>query len=160
MKKDVLRLLRYKRLVLDTGPLLLYLVGLFSEKDLNLIGYDQQQFNHLFQFISGKDVFVTPQVLAEVSDLAKNRLKSEKFSKFIRQSIDPLRSLNEEYIEKDNILKKFKVLSDFGVSDTSLICVAEKDILLLTEDFPLYGYCQNNKIPVTHLDGLIGLMMP
>lgn len=140
MKKDVLHLLSYRRLVLDTGPLLLYLIGLFSLKDLNLVGYDQQQFYYLFQFLSGKDVFVTPQVLAEASDLAKSRLKSEKFSKFIRQSISPLRSLHEEYIEKDNILGKIKVLSDFGVSDTSLVCVAEKDILLLTEDYPLYGY--------------------
>jgi hypothetical protein len=160
MNKDVLCLLRYKKLVLDTGPLLLYLIGLFSQKDLSLFGYDQQQFYHLFQFISGKDVFVTPQVLAEASDLAKNELKSKKFSKFIHQSISPLCSLNEEYVKKDNILKKIKVLSDFGISDTSLICVAEKDILLLTTDFPLYGYCQNNKIPVTHLDGLVGLIMP
>lgn len=158
MNRDALRILRYRRIVLDTGPLLLYLIGLFSQKDLFRIGYDQRQFILLLQFLSGKEVFVTPQVLAEVSDLAENELKSEKFSKFIVRSIGPLLSLNEEYIEKDTILKKIKVLSDFGMSDTSLICVAEKDILLLTGDFPLYGYCMNKKIPVTHLDGLIGLV--
>lgn len=159
MNKEILRLLQYKRIVLDTGPLLLYLIGLFSQKDLNQVGYDQQQFNLLFQFLSGKEVYVTPQILAEASDLAENEFKSEKFSRFIGQSISPLLSIKEEYIEKDIILKNFKALSDFGVSDTSLICVAEKDILLLTEDFPLYGYCHNKKIPVTHLDGLIGLIM-
>jgi hypothetical protein len=107
MNKEVIRLLQYKRIVLDTGPLLLYLIGLFSQNDLNQVGYDRQQFSLLFQFLSGKEVYVTPQVLAEASDLAENEFKSEKFSRFISHSISPLLSIKEEYIEKDLILKKF-----------------------------------------------------
>ena len=100
-----------------------------------------------------KKKFVTPQVLAEASNIAKSRLKEERFSRFINSSIALLLGLGEEYIEKNEILKRTE-LSKFGITDTSLISVTERNKLLLTDDGPLFWYCYGCNVPTVHLDNI------
>ena len=76
-------LLRYKSLLLDTGPLLLYLVGFYNTKYLSNINYNSQDHALLVDFLKYREIVVTPQVLAEVSNLANNRLKDAVSHKFI-----------------------------------------------------------------------------
>ena len=142
----------FKEIVIDTGPLLLCLIGFYSINDLKWFNYDKKDFILLVEYLKNfKKIFITPQVLAEASNLAKSRLKKEKFSAFINSSIDPLLGLGEEYIEKNEILKRTE-LPKFGITDTSLISVIDRDKLLLTDDGPLFYYCDGKNVPVIHLE--------
>lgn len=144
---------RFKEIVIDTGPLLLYLIGFYCISDLRRFNYDKKDFISLVKFLENfEKIFVTPQVLAEASNLAKSRLKEERFSGFINSSIERLLGLGEEYIEKNDFLKRTE-LPKFGITDTSLISITErKKLLFLTDDGPLYWYCNGNNVPAIHLE--------
>jgi len=123
------------------------------------ISIDKKDFILLVEFLKNfKKIFVTPQVLAEASNLAKKRLKEERFPGFINSSIAPLLGLGEEYIAKNEILKRTE-LSKFGITDTSLIGVTERNKLLLTDDGPLFWYCNGKNVPVIHLERIKSLIL-
>ncbi len=85
------KIFRFKEILMDTGPLLLYLIGFYSINDLRRFNYDKKDFILLIEFLKNfRQIFVTPQVLAEASNIAKSRLKEEKFSGFINSSIIPM----------------------------------------------------------------------
>ncbi len=153
------RLSRFREVTIDTGPLLLYLVGSYDKGYLPKFSYNELEYALLLRFLgSFRKVFVTPQVLAEASNLAKRRLKEEYYSGFISYSIVLLSSLWEEYIAKDEILKMSE-LPRFGITDSSLIGMIARDKLLLTDDAPLFWYCTGKDMPVIHLDGIKTLSM-
>jgi len=60
-------------------------------------------------------------------------LKWSNYSIFIRRSIVLLVGLWEEYIAKDEILKRSEV-PRFGITDASLQSTVDRDKLLLTDD--------------------------
>jgi hypothetical protein len=152
------RLSRFREIVIDTGPLLLYLVGSYDKRYLSRFSYDEYEFLLLIRYLSSfKKVYVTPQVLAEASNLARRRLKEEQYSIFIRRSIVLLVGLWEEYVAKDEILKRSE-LPRFGITDASLLSTVDRDKLLLTDDAPLFWYCAGKDMPVMHLDGIKSLI--
>ena len=105
---------KFKRVILDTGPLLLYLVGFFQTKYLKDFSYDTQQLVLLNEFLKNfSEVLVTPQVLAEMSDLVKSRLKQAKFSSFIQFSFMRLNNLGEELSAKNESAQKQAMFAYF-----------------------------------------------
>ena len=153
-------LLRYKFLLLDTGPLLLYLVGSYNTKYLSIINYNSQDHALLVDFLKYREIVFTPQVLAEVSNLANKRLKETNFSNFVLNSINILMNAREDYIEKDKILKRTNEVPKFGITDTSLIEASARDSsrLLLTSDEKLFYYCSGKDIPAIHLNFMKNLV--
>ena len=150
---------KFKEIIVDTGPLLLYLIGFYGINDLRRFNYDKKDFILLVEFLKNfKKIFVTPQVLAEASNLAKSRLKEERFTGFINYSIGPLLYMGEDYIEKNEILKRTE-LPKFGMTDTSLIGATERNKLLLTDDGPLFWYCNGKDVPVIHLERIKSLIL-
>jgi len=154
-------LLRYKSVLLDTGPLLLYLVGFYNNKYLSKIDYTSQDYALLVDFFISREIVVTPHVLAEASNLAKSRLKEANFSSFFMNSINILINSSEEYVEKDKILKRSKEVAKLGITDTSLIEASTRGrgLLLVTSDARLFHYCSRNDIPIIHLDSLKNLII-
>jgi rRNA-processing protein FCF1 len=153
-------LLGYKFLLLDTGPLLLYLVGFYNNKYLPSINYSSQDHALLVDFLNYREIVVTPQVLAEVSNLANKRLREANFSNFIINSINILMNAREDYVEKGKILKRADEVAKFGITDTSLIEASARgsNRLLLTSDERLFYYCSGNDIPAIHLNSLKNLI--
>ena len=150
---------RFREVVIDTGPLLFYLVGTYDRNHLRRFGYDWPDYILLLNYLgSFRRVLVTPQVLAEASNLARRRLKDEHYTAFISRSISCLSGLGEEYIPKDDILK-MPELPRFGITDSSLIEMMRRDKLLLTDDAPLFWYCSGKEMPVVHLDGIRSLLI-
>lgn len=122
---------RFKKIIIDTGPLLLYLVGFFRIKDLKHFGYKDRDLILLNEFLGNfSEVLVTPHVLAEMSDIAKSRLKSQNFSSFITASFERLSALGEECIRKNQILERVYDVPRFGITDAALMGIAEGNILL------------------------------
>lgn len=145
--------------IIDTSPLLLILIGSY---DKNLLGkfkrvrnYNEEDFEILFQYLLRKEIIITPQILAEVSNFAEE-LGDEKFKQFINKNKDGLKKLNEFYIKKDDIFNTEEVLK-LGFTDTSIFLFAKnKNAEVLTADRKLWNVCrdQKSKINAVHIDDL------
>jgi rRNA maturation endonuclease Nob1 len=143
-----------KAVIADTSPLLLLLMGLFDENYIEnfkrLSKYDSDDYDLLFQFVAKRKIIVTPHVLTEVSNFAKE-LKPKKFSEFMNENRQILEKINEKYIPKTDILASQEVIK-FGFTDTSIILAAkENDALVLTDDYPLYGICKRIGLDTMHM---------
>lgn len=142
-----------KPVIADTSPLLLLLMGLYNKNAIEdfkrLSKYDSDDYELLLQFVAKRKILVTPQVLSEVSNFAKE-LKN-RFSGFIAGNRPTLEKINENYISKDNILASKEVVK-FGFTDTSIILAAEEnDALVLTDDFPLCNACKRIGLTAVHM---------
>jgi len=99
---------KFKEVIIDANALLPLLIGLYNKRELVKFDYKEEDFALLVEFLRNFDIkVVTPQVLAEISNLAENKLKG-KFSDFIKNSIRTLMNLEEKYVNKNDILQKEK----------------------------------------------------
>jgi len=136
--------------VLDTGMLLLYLVGLFDKSNnsnfLREFGYTKKDFAALTRFLELMKIntfVVTPHILTEFYSLTKNSIKSEAWSRFLDLCMHNLLKFKEIHIEKDEILqhRRFKRLGfcDVGIK---LICKKEHCNAMMTDDRDLHTVCK------------------
>lgn len=149
---------RRKPIITDTSPLLLFLIGLYDKnaiKNFKRLSpkYDSEDYDLVFQFIAKRKIIVTPQVLSEVSNFAKE-LKN-KFSEFIEGNRPTLEKIIEKYVPKTDILASQEVIK-FGFTDTSIILAAkENNALVLTDDFPLSGLCKKIGVDTMHMNEIL-----
>jgi predicted nucleic acid-binding protein len=146
--------IEYKKrgVFLDTGVLLLYIVG---SKDLQLIKrkaetckYDENDFIALSSLIEYFErVITTPQVLTETSDLlGENR----DFHKFLKTFI--LRKETTEIFKSSEELANCESFLKFGIADSSTAEVSRNSYLVLTTDNRFLGYLIEKKFDVIALD--------
>jgi len=141
---------RKKPIITDTSPLLLLLIGSYNKNTIKnfkrLSKYNSDDYDLLFQFVAARKVMVTPQVLAEVSNFARElKNNPDTFSEIIKINKSLLEKIYEKYIPKDDILAS-QELFKFGFTDISIIVAAkENDALVLTDDYPLSGICKKSK---------------
>jgi len=151
---------KYKGIVIDTGPLLLVLTGLYGH-NIKKFNYSEDNFilvkKFLENFLEKSEIFITPEVLAEISNLSKNEMKGFFYDFIYYSKIRLLQQLKETYINKDIVLSEDKLLK-YGFTDISLIEATKDDKLLLTSDIALYGYCVKNKIPAITIEELRAYM--
>lgn len=148
---------RRKPIITDTSPLLLLLMGLYDENAIakfkRLSEYDSDDYKLLLQFTAKRKIIVTPQVLSEVSNFAKE-LKN-KFSEFIEGNRTTLEKIDEKYITKTVILASQEVVK-FGFTDSSIILAAkETNALVVTDDHPLWGKCKKIGLDTMHMDEIL-----
>lgn len=151
-----MEILKYQKIILDTGPLFLLLVGWYNPQKLDKISFTEEQFGILLSYIHQfNESVVTPHVLAEMSNLAGNRLK-ENFPEFMEKTAVFLQEVEEEHIKKEEIIAKNnrKLLVDFGITDAALALASGKDRLILTADHSFFQYCYNKGIPALHLEAV------
>ncbi len=144
----------YQEILIDTGPLLQLLVGLYNPKKLEKIGSTETHFVLLLSFVRQyKERLITPHILAELSNLAKKDLKWD-FPAFIKFATGFLHDLKEQQVAKDALIdsKNTKLLMDFGITDTAICLASIEKRLIITSDNPFFQYCYNNNIPVIHTE--------
>ena len=102
---------------------------------------------------SGREIYVTPQILAEFSNWLEKYVKGEKYYELMKEvAINFLKKNSSEcYVEMNKILQEEKILIKFGFTEVSIyLCPKElnKDekIIILTSDGKLAGFCRNNNI--------------
>lgn len=138
--------------ILDTGPLVFLLIGLCdpSKKNSGDIwqGHTQEELELLIKLIKPfKSIIITPQILAECTNLLNQKMDSSKHQFILTQIINPLRQFGEVYIEK-NIILNYTEFSRFGSTDIGTIeCSKKMNSLIITEDSDLKRFCYSNKIP-------------
>ena len=152
-------LARYRTagVLVDTNLLLLYFVGAFSPDEVprfkRTIQFTPEDHHLLVRFLGyfGR-VVTTPQILAEVSNLAgqlTGQVKQGVFEKFAAG----LALLDERY-EPAVSLSRNPEFSRFGITDCAIVHHARGDLLVLTDDFRLSQYLQHKGVEVLNFNHL------
>lgn len=151
LEKDLLRYYR-NPVILDTGPLVFLLIGLYdlgtrNAKDI-WQGRTQEELDLLLKIIKPfKGVIITPQILAECTNLLNRNVNSTKYQFLLSRFVQPLKEYGEVHINKDVILD-YSEFPRFGSTDIGIIeCSKKMDSLIITEDSNLEIFCRSNKIP-------------
>ena len=136
-------------LLIDTNLLLLLTVGLL---DRGLVprfhrtrGYTAEDFDLLARFAGlFTRLVVTPQVLAEISNLAAS-IKEPRLSEYYLHLSPLLQNAREDHVPKDRLLAEEwgGLLPKLGFTDVSIIEAArEGGYLILTDDLKAAEYAR------------------
>jgi rRNA-processing protein FCF1 len=152
-------------LIIDTNILLLLVVGLLdkdfvSDCDLTSI-YGPDDFDLLLGVIKffKKKLIITPQIVAELSNLSVNKLKGHVYHKnkyhiYLTRTIEKLKNCDERLVPLTDLLGSsfnFRMIHDIGFTDVSIIELAKlmaKRTAIITDDQGLYDRAFASKIPV------------
>lgn len=159
------------RVVIDTGPLLLFLAGNYNPESLpkmKRIKYDggpcnKMHYDVLLQYLNHtKEILITPGVLSEAWNLIDNDISDKTYKeKLFVENIKYFKIINERYVPKDEILAdNYLSLNTwkYGFTDASIIlCAKNNHACVLTQDFPLFNVCKNLKIDSNYLNSILSL---
>jgi len=129
-------------IVLDTCVLSIFLTGIYEEKKkitglLDKVGGTVEDFQILKQLLPTFENYLTPHVLAETQGILTKCFNNETALDIIKEGLLYLLDMNENQIEKDDILQKTE-LNEFGIIDVSLLlCSEEHKKIILTLDHRL-----------------------
>lgn len=131
-------------LLIDTNLLAVLAVGAHNptwvERVRRTRAYTAADFHALRDFIRPFRAFIiTPHILAEVSNLLLTTHDGAP-PRYLPQLLELLRGMKEVHIAKDAFLGSvhFPML---GATDAAIIELArDRDLPVITDDFPLYGY--------------------
>jgi hypothetical protein len=131
-----------KGIVVDTNILILLFVGLYNKELIDkwkrTQKYIKKDFEFLINFLSNFIVITTPNILTETFNLTE-KLNNETSYQLFEECKIMIGRLNEVYIPSVNAIKN-KSFIQFGLSDSTIIDLSDKGFLILTDDYPLYGY--------------------
>jgi len=128
--------------LVDTNVFLLIVIGK-TEKRLipafkRTSTYCEEDYDRLLRVLSGfSRIFVTPNILTEVSNLL-GQLTDPKRSDARAVLGVILSSLVEIYVPSASISDSID-FRRFGLTDAGIIALPSDDVLILTDDFALYG---------------------
>jgi hypothetical protein len=147
-----------KGILVDTGPLLLLIIGSYDKDRIERFKYTQkyraQDYDLLLNILSNfNKIVTTPSILTEVCnylgylpDEIKENVLLSRFCPFID-------GMDEKYIESSILGKEF-CFKKFGLTDSSIINNAKGNFIVLSDDFPLCGYLIKNNIEAINFNHL------
>jgi hypothetical protein len=127
--------------LVDTNLLLLYLVGKSDPRIIPRFGRTQKytidDFDILRKLLETffRALVTTPNVLTEVSNLVTKLSDNERFA-FFDQMKDSVAALDETYCPSRTAVED-RNYRTFGLTDATIL-TARPDVLVLTDDLPLY----------------------
>jgi rRNA-processing protein FCF1 len=153
----MLRNYRLKGILIDTNILLLYYLGNYNPNKITEFkrtsSYTREDFFVLKKLLSFFEVrLTTPNILTEISNLSKGI--PDKFKKNYYEILKKDIDLVEEKYLPSKELSRIEYFEKIGLTDSSIIKIAQQEYLILTDDFPLYNRLLNMKLDVincTHI---------
>lgn len=151
-----------KGLIIDTNLLLLYFVGCYSP---NLIytckfthEYTEDDFKKIkFLVEYFRNIYITPQILAEISNISKKERSCSWFQNYLDLLIKIIKGINEEHIKVKQLLNQPALLKIIGFTDLSLIQLAKKyKLAIITNDRPFYVEARKEQCQITYFTDLQG----
>lgn len=145
-----------KGILIDTNVLLLFLIGIFDENYIHKFKRTKKYSIEDFHIVKSiilrfKKIIVTPQILAELSNLSCQMDKS-RLGQYFSYFIEIIKKSEEIYINKNQLLE-INLLSKFGITDLTINESArEYNYLVFTDDFKLFGYLSKNNIDAINLN--------
>lgn len=155
-----------KGILIDTCVLILFLIGKldpnFIEKNDRVSKYSINDFKLLekiFFIFKDKKFYITPQVIAELSNLTitKKGLAGRALISYLSRVIEFLKTAKEHHQTVDCLYEmKIEILSSFGFTDMTMFEIARKENLpILTEDRRFASYAESNGVAVIYFDRII-----
>ena len=137
---DLVNKHREKGIIVDTNVLLAYFVGAYDSRLLPKFKrtnrYSVDDYILLASLLRHfKQIITLPNVLTEINSLSNqlpNLLKPNYYAEFKKQ----VETHHEQYVECRIACDQVH-FTRCGLTDSAIIRVAEKGILVLTDDFPL-----------------------
>jgi hypothetical protein len=147
---------RRNGLLIDSNLFLLFLIGSVNEKRIQQFDrtqkYDVAAFKLLRKFVAQfENVVTTPHVLTEISNLAT--LKQPEL-RALRTRLATVVQRTQEIYEETATVVVDPAFQKLGLTDAAIRRVAERPLLVLTDDLPLYHYLSTvglDAINFTHL---------
>ncbi len=149
-----------QKIILDTSPLILFLVGSFNPSYLSKIkdknrAFSKNDFDTFSQYIQNKKILVTPQILAEMCNITQNYLGQDLFKQFMESIFALLKDGTiEVYHKKEDLMTNLDI-TKWGFSDMSIFFSSSVDNKVIVSDFPLYGYLEKEGKNVEFLDTIL-----
>lgn len=148
---------RNKGLLVDTNLLLLFFVGLRSQRIIQQFKrtdkYSPEDFDCLKDVIDQfKQVVTTPSILTEVSNLLGQLAGGYRFSAFQAFSLG-IQQFQEKFTPSRELIQE-SCFPKFGLTDAGIVQSANGKFLVLTDDFPLAGYLGSRGIDVINFNHL------
>lgn len=148
-----------KGIIVDTNLLILFIVGFYDIayiekfKRVKNKGYTKEDFDALRKLLSYfKCLYVTPQILSEVSNLSFGNVLGNAFNEYFAEVVKIISEAKEKHISKDIILK-MPVLYKFGFTDSSIFKLAKnEDLPVITDDSKLNGMLNKEGIRSINMD--------
>ena len=145
-------------LLIDTNVLMLLLVGNVDPTQIPTVkvtanrGFTERDFDLLVSIVVRfSRIITTPHILAEVSNHA-DKLKRDSQNK-LEAFVSRIESCDERFDPAAQIAKSV-AFEKFGLTDGAISELAMKGVLVLTVDFPLYGYLQKKGADVVNFNHL------
>jgi rRNA-processing protein FCF1 len=139
-----------KGIIVDTNLLILYIVGFYNIDYIERFArvknkkYSKEDFGALARLISlFKVIFVTPQILAELSNLSfkneKNRdFEDDNFNGYLVEVIRIITGAKENFSPKEKLMD-IAQFCKFGFTDISILDLAQQERLpVITDDLRLH----------------------
>ena len=144
-------------LLIDTNLLILLLVGscnpslIGTNKITANQGFDEEDFNSLRDFIGRfQKLVTTPHILTEVSNHTE-KIKGVDHPQIISQFAQWIETL-EEHSESSKQLAKTEAFARYGLTDSAVSHLANKNLLVLTIDLQLAGYLHKRGVNVINFN--------
>ncbi|MFI5136175.1 MAG: hypothetical protein ACHQIM_00020 [Sphingobacteriales bacterium] len=145
---------QFEGIVVDTNLLLLLLVGIYDKnliKDFKrTLKYDIDDFERLGIVISycKNQIYTTPNILTEITNLTDGINKDNKFFDFIHKFVGQFMEItNSSHLIMTNNLSLFLKL---GLADASIGDISSEKILTITDDLDLYHFLSQSKPTINY----------
>ena len=144
---------RNKGIVVDANLWILLLVGSYNKATISDFKKTQKytaiDFDYLYQFLSYFKIITTPNILTEVVNHTETFNKQTNGQLFLN-----LRRFAELHFESyiPSLKAMDNVYHKFGLSDSVINNLSNEGYLILTDDFPLYGYLSSIGNPVINFN--------
>lgn len=132
--------------VVDTNLLLVYFVGLCGRNVLQAFKRTQNFTYSEFLLLAGflekfTRIITTPNILTEVNSLANQLHEANKapFFGFFKQRIQ----LMSERYQPSRDVSNHRYFEKCGLTDSTIMAIAEKKLLVITVDFKLTGFLES-----------------
>ena len=151
---------RARGVLIDSGPLLLLLVGMTGRErirrfDRTKDNYTAAHFDMLREMIGQfSRIITTPNILTEVGNLA-GKMRGEWLDDFRAAVAEIIQSEVKEKYRPSRLIVKTPPFSKVGLADAASIQVARQGgYLLLTSDRELCGRAKREKVAAVNFDEL------
>lgn len=147
-----------KGLLIDTNLLVLWVIGTLGANrisDHNLTSnYTAEDYQLLISFIERfRSIVVTPNILTEASNLLEKDSYKGQQALTILQNI--AQAVNEVFNTSIQLMTDYqKSYLKFGLSDSSIYCLAKQNYLILTDDLKLCYYLQGQGLLAINFNNL------
>ncbi len=146
--------LKKSKIIIDTDALLKYFNLLIDSKHHKLSKDEKNQLIQLIEFFKGRELYIIPQVLAEIYASLKRKANDSKskIKNWLEIIEKPhLNRILEIYIPKEEILEEIKYL-DLGFTNIALMKALDKNSLLITTNFDLIRSCKSIGLEAHHIE--------